>query len=98
MKISIDPENFAGAERYVAKNNNYDADSAGAWIENATAMKFVNHRKNAPKFSMIMKGIGFFWEEIGSTTGPTLQTGVEAKDGDLPELISVTFWVAADAV
>ncbi|MEO1564171.1 MAG: hypothetical protein AAFR98_12105 [Pseudomonadota bacterium] len=60
-------------------------------------MKFVEHRRNVPEFTVIQKGIGFFWEEVGSTTGPVFQTGVEAKGDDLPDLVAVTYWIAAEA-
>ena len=57
---------------------------------------FADKGREVPEFAVLYRGIGFFWEVIGSTTAPTFSTVV--PNDELPDLVAITYWVAADAL
>ena len=97
MKISYDPENFSGAGRYMATiKHTAETSSHRKWLEQATAKMFADKGAPVREFVILQRGIGFFWEEIGYTSGPFFQT--EVVSNGLPDLIAVTYWIAADVI
>ncbi len=66
------------------------------WLEQATAKIFADKGPKVQEFTILHRGIGFFWEAIGHTSAPFFS--VEVANTELPDLIAVTYWVAADAI
>jgi hypothetical protein len=97
IKISYFPKNLDGAERYMTKEGRIsDTSSPRKWIEQATAKKFTQEGTKLSEFTVLYAGIGFFWTAIASTTAPIFSTEVSGEG--LPDLVDVTYWVAADAL
>lgn len=101
MEIAYDPDNLAGAERYLVQNGVADADSVRSWIEQTTIDKLDQQGTKGREFPILHRGIGFFWELTSHTNAPTFTATIPDKGAGAlgsSDLVSVTYWVAADAV
>lgn len=97
MKIAYDPENLRGASCYMATIGlTAETSSHRKWLEQATAKMFADKGPMVQEFTILHRGIGFFWEAVGHTSAPVFSTDV--ANNELPDLIAVTYWVAADSI
>jgi hypothetical protein len=101
MKIAYDPDNLAGAERYLVQSGVADPDSVRTWIEQKTIEQLDQKASYGREFPILYRGIGFFWELTANTEAPKFDVSIPDKDAGItgsPDEVNVTYWVAADAV
>lgn len=96
MRIAYDADNLHGAGSCVRRMVGIsDEGSAAKWIELATAKAFATGHGKVDDFVVLHRGFGFFWGTEGHTNAPMFET--EVSDTEFPDLIWVSYWVAADA-
>ncbi|WP_133176255.1 MULTISPECIES: hypothetical protein [Rhodobacterales] len=101
MEIAYDPDNLAGAERYLIQSGVADPDSVRTWIEQKTIEQLDRQGAKGREFPVLHRGIGFFWEITGYTNAPKFSVSIPDKDAGVAgssDLVSVAYWVAADVV
>lgn len=101
MRITYDPENLSGAERYLVSVNACHSAEVSTWLEAAVIKALVGAVARKDEFPIIYRGIGFFYSVIGRSSAPKFSSEFEPAEpmsDDTNALLDVTFWVAADAV
>lgn len=101
MRVTYNPDNLAGAERYLVSVNACQADDARNWLENATTKALANAVAQNDEFPVIYRGIGFFYTVVDRSTAPQFASEFVPPTPlteNADALLDVTFWVAADAV
>lgn len=101
MRITYNPENLAGAERYLVSVNACQGDDARAWLEASTLKGLTDAVTRGNEFPIIYRGIGFFYTVVGRSTAPQFASEFDppkSMTDDESALLDVTYWVAADAV
>lgn len=95
MRITYDPENIAGAERYLIKEDVVSAEEVRDWLEGNTNRVLGIEDTQRTKFGVVWRGLGFFWDRVDLTNAPAFKkstSDVDESDG----AIEVTYWLAAD--
>jgi len=98
LKVAYDPSNLSGAERYMTRIGTIDTSNIGRWIEQTTAQKLSEITKRLEHFVVIHRGLGFFWHIDDETNAPVFKSVVSDPENEMPDLVSVTYWAAADAL
>lgn len=98
MKVAYDPSNLSGAELYMTRIGTIDTSNIGRWIEQTTAQKLSEINNGLEHFVIIHRGLGFFWYIDDETNAPVFKSVVSDPEHEMPDLVAVTYWVAADAV
>lgn len=101
MRVTYNPENLSGAERYLVSVNACQDTNARAWLESTTLKMLADAVARGDEFPIIYRGIGFFYTVVGRSTAPQFASEFEppkSMTDDESALLDVTYWVAADAV
>ena len=106
MKITYLPANLDGAKRYLLSQSISSDDKVQDWIETRTIEALDTPHAIEREFGFVHRGLGFFWDRVGSTNGPSFGQEIPEEaipeelstDADAASIIQVTYWIAADAL
>ena len=100
MKITYDPANLEGAERYLSQAGVVkNSEDLRQWIEAKTIEQLEKHDLAGNPFVVLYRGIGFFWSIDQESTAPTFDVEIAESEADARnDYLNVTYWVTADAV
>ncbi|WP_090929236.1 hypothetical protein [Palleronia marisminoris] len=98
MKLTYDPENLAGAERYLVSEGVVPAQEARDWLEQRVVKLLSDSSPVHSGFGVAHKGLGFFADQDTITSAPAFTQSLPDQDGQDDGSMHVTYWVAADAL